>query len=122
MGSIWCIRDRVGAVREGVGAVSEEKWAVILWLRRRCWRDVCPRGCDIIEDYPPTLTSPQLQRDPPTISNSTAPLAIISTIVRTSTVRPAIVVVVCRSVLHLPPAPNRTVVGLIASVEASRPW
>jgi hypothetical protein len=35
MGSIWCIRERVGAVCEGVGAVSEEQWAVILWLRRR---------------------------------------------------------------------------------------
>jgi hypothetical protein len=43
MGSIWCIRDRVGSVWEGVGAVSEEKWAVVLWLRRRYGCDVCPR-------------------------------------------------------------------------------
>jgi hypothetical protein len=43
VGSIWCIRDRVGAVREVVGPASNEKWAVILWLRRRCWRDVCLR-------------------------------------------------------------------------------
>jgi hypothetical protein len=79
-----------------VGAVSEEKWAVILWLRRLCWRDACPRGCDIIEDYPPTLTPnanhlyshhhrrrharPHAQR------GLCIPLAIILTIVPTSTV------------------------------------
>jgi hypothetical protein len=39
------------------GAMSKEKWAVIVWLRRRGVTYV--RGCDIIEDHTPTLTSPQ---------------------------------------------------------------
>jgi hypothetical protein len=57
-----------------VGAASKEKW----WEQRQKRSGqlfygcddvagvtyVCPRGCDIIADYPPTLTSPQQHSNP----------------------------------------------------------
>jgi hypothetical protein len=53
-----------------VGAVSEEKCAVILWLRRCSWHDVCPRERRRLPTNPNRAPTPA-QPNTPTIANPT---------------------------------------------------
>jgi hypothetical protein len=59
-----------GVKRDVVEAASKEKWAVILWLRRRCGCDVCPRERRRLPTNPNRAPTPA-QPTTPTISNPT---------------------------------------------------